>query len=81
MEEEDPLAKKTKLNEDKDKMTNQTEIDERYRKFFSKFCIISFLKLFSKIVFLAIEVWVDVLGFIRRIQLAHTISLTNRRFY
>jgi hypothetical protein len=33
---------------------------------------------FRKIIFLAVEVWVDVLGFIRRIRLAETVSLTNR---
>jgi hypothetical protein len=35
----------------------------------------------SKPVFLATEVWVDVLGFIRRIELARTISLTNRHIH
>jgi hypothetical protein len=35
----------------------------------------------SKIVFLAVEVWIDVFGFIRRIQLARTVSLTNRHFH
>jgi hypothetical protein len=32
MEEEGQLAIKAELNEDKDKMANRTEIDERYRK-------------------------------------------------
>jgi hypothetical protein len=32
--------------------------------------------LFSKIVFLAVEVWTDVFGFVKRIQLAK-VSLTN----
>jgi hypothetical protein len=36
---------------------------------------------FSKIVFLAVEVWMDIIGFIKRIKLAHTISLTNRRIH
>jgi hypothetical protein len=40
-----------------------------------------FFKIISEIIFLAIEVWTDVLGFIRRIQLARTISLTNRRIH
>jgi hypothetical protein len=33
--------------------------------------------LYSKIVFLSVEVWTDVLGFVKRIQLARTVSLTN----
>jgi hypothetical protein len=32
-------------------------------------------------VYLAVEVWVDVLGFIKRIQLARTVSLTNRHIH
>jgi hypothetical protein len=31
--------------------------------------------------FLAVEVWTDVLGFVKRIQLARTVSLTNRRIH
>jgi hypothetical protein len=36
---------------------------------------------FRKIILLAVEVWVDVLGFIRRIRLAETVSLTSRHFF
>jgi hypothetical protein len=36
---------------------------------------------FRKIIFLAIEVWVDVLGFVRRIQLARGVCLTNFKIY
>jgi hypothetical protein len=32
---------------------------------------------YRKIIFLAIEVWVDVLGFVRRIQLARSVCLIN----
>jgi hypothetical protein len=42
---------------------------------------IIFLAKFRKIIFLSIEVWVDVLGFVRRIQLARTVSLTNRHIH
>src|SRR3954466_8438877 len=38
------------------------------------------LSYFRKRVFLAVEVWVDVFGFIKRIQLAR-VSLTNWRIY
>jgi hypothetical protein len=37
--------------------------------------------LLSEIVFLAVEVWTDILGFVKRIQLARTVSLTNLRIY
>jgi hypothetical protein len=30
---------------------------------------------------MAIEVWTDVFGFVKRIQLARTVSLTNRHIY
>jgi hypothetical protein len=36
---------------------------------------------FRKIIFLAIEVWVDVLGFVRRIQLARSVCLVNWKIY
>jgi hypothetical protein len=41
------------------------------------------IKTFSqlrKVVCLAIEVWTDVFGFIRRIHLARSVSFTNRHF-
>jgi hypothetical protein len=36
---------------------------------------------FRKIIFLAVEVWVDVLGFVKRIQLARSVCLTNFKIY
>jgi hypothetical protein len=36
---------------------------------------------FRKIIFLAVEVWVDVLGFIRRIQLARSVCFANWKIY
>jgi hypothetical protein len=39
------------------------------------------LTYFSKFVYIAVEVWVDVLGFVKRIQLARTVSLTNRHIH
>jgi hypothetical protein len=35
----------------------------------------------KKVIFLAIEVWVDVLGFIRRIQLARRVCFVNWKIY
>jgi hypothetical protein len=37
--------------------------------------------LFRKIISMAIEVWADVLGFIKRIELARTVSLANRQIH
>jgi hypothetical protein len=36
---------------------------------------------FRKIIFLAVEVWVDVLGFVKRIQLARSVCLVNFKIY
>jgi hypothetical protein len=42
--------------------------------------VFSFL-FYRKIIFLAIEVWVDVLGFVKRIQLARSVCLANFKIY
>jgi hypothetical protein len=36
---------------------------------------------FRKVIFLAVEVWVDVLGFVKRIQLARGVCLVNCKIY
>jgi hypothetical protein len=46
-----------------------------------KYFLNSLVPFFSKIIYLAIEVWTDVLGFIKRIQLVRSVSLTNRHIH